>query len=178
MASSIFGISFGVTFDGSNTTVTGALLLADGTPAAPSLAYASQPGLGWMKAASGVMDFMSPSYSVSIPMFRLAGSVGPTIASNIALLFVSSGGAAGTPTFSMRSPGAGQLNYFTTTAETTGVGIDVATDATLKIRTRAQTGYATTDTLGLKSSASAGASFGPSAVASLTTVNGIVTAAS
>ncbi len=63
-------------------------------------------------------------------------------------------------------------------AQTAGVGLDVATDTILKIRTTAQTGYATIDCLGYKASGVAGANFGPSAVASLTVVNGIVTAAS
>lgn len=62
--------------------------------------------------------------------------------------------------------------------QSAGIGFDLTTDALLKIRTRAQTGYATVDCLGLKASGVAGASFGPSAVASITVVNGIITAIS
>lgn len=78
---------------------------------------------------------------------------------------------------SMNSPADSQANI-TNFAGTVGAGFDISTDAVLKVRTRAQTGYATVDCLGLKASGAAGANFGPSAVASLTIVNGIVTAAS
>ena len=44
------------------------------------------------------------------------------------------------------SPGTSQLN-FTDTGKVAGIGVDVATDAVLKVRTRAQTGYATVDAL-------------------------------
>ncbi len=61
----------------------------------------------------------------------------------------------------------------------TGVGLDFVTDAVLKVRTRAQTGYATVDALGYSVSGTAGvASFGPAGVVSITIVNGIVTAIS
>jgi len=77
----------------------------------------------------------------------------------------------------LKSPADAQLNLLNS-AESAGVGIDVATDTVLKIRTRAQTGYATVDCLGLKASGVAGVSFGPAHPASITIVNGIVTAAS
>lgn len=63
-------------------------------------------------------------------------------------------------------------------ATTSGAGFDVTTDAVLKLRTRAHTGYATLDCLGLKASGAAGASFGPGLPTSITVVNGIVTAIS
>jgi hypothetical protein len=59
---------------------------------------------------------------------------------------------------------------------TAGIGFDVTTDSTLKVRTRAQTGYATVDALGYSVSGTPGASRGAGAVVSLTVVNGIVTA--
>ncbi len=77
----------------------------------------------------------------------------------------------------LTSPVDGQLN-FTTNAISAGVGLDVTTDALLKVRTRAQTGYATIDCLGLKASGAAGATYGPGVVTSITVVNGIVTACS
>ncbi len=75
------------------------------------------------------------------------------------------------------APANGQMNL-TNNAATAGVGLDFSTDAVLLLRTRAQSAYATLDVLGLKASGTAGANFGPSAVASLTIVNGVVTAAS
>lgn len=54
----------------------------------------------------------------------------------------------------MRSPANGQIN-FTNAAENAGTGIDVLTDAILKIRTRAQTGYATVDALAYRVSGAA-----------------------
>ena len=45
------------------------------------------------------------------------------------------------------APVVGQFQ-FTNAAQTVGVGLDVATDAVLKVRTRAQTGYATVDASG------------------------------
>jgi len=77
----------------------------------------------------------------------------------------------------MSSPADGQLNL-TNTAGTAGAGFDFATDAILKVRTRAQSAYATVDALGYSVSGAAGVSFGPAAVASITVVNGIVTAIS
>lgn len=77
----------------------------------------------------------------------------------------------------LRSPANAQINFLNQ-AETAGVGFDIATDAILKLRVRAQNAYATLDVLGLKASGAAGASFGPGLPTSLTVVNGIVTAAS
>jgi hypothetical protein len=76
------------------------------------------------------------------------------------------------------SPADSQIN-FTNNATSVGVGIDVGTDAIMKIRTRAQTGYATIDALGYKVSGVAGvATFGPAAVASITVTNGLIVAIS
>jgi len=77
----------------------------------------------------------------------------------------------------LRSPANGQVNIFNN-ASTSGVGVDVTTDAVLKVRTTAQSAYATVDCLGLKASGVAGVTFGPAHPASITIVNGIVTAAS
>lgn len=77
----------------------------------------------------------------------------------------------------MTSPANGQLNFINS-SNTAGVGFDFATDAVLKLRTRAQSAYATLDVLGLKASGVAGASFGPGLPTSITVVNGIITAIS
>ncbi len=66
----------------------------------------------------------------------------------------------------------------TNNAQTSGVTFNLNTNAVLKVRNIADGAYATVDCLGLKASGAAGASFGPSAVASITVVNGIVTAIS
>ena len=76
----------------------------------------------------------------------------------------------------LSSPANGQINL-TNQLATAGVGLDMATDATLKIRTTAQTGYATVDALAYQVSGVAGVSFS-GAITNLTVVNGIVTAAS
>ena len=74
----------------------------------------------------------------------------------------------------IRGVGNGTTNL-TNNAETAGIGIDVATDAVLKVRTRAQTGYATLDCLGLKASGAAGFNGTVTPVNTITVVNGIVT---
>ncbi len=71
----------------------------------------------------------------------------------------------------------GQLT-FSNGSGLTGAGFDVTTDSVLKIRTRAQTGYATVDALGYSVSGVAGASKAAGPVTSITIVNGIVTACS
>lgn len=72
------------------------------------------------------------------------------------------------------SPANAQLNL-TNFAGSAGIGFDVSTDAVLKIRTRAQTGYGTIDCLGLKASGTAGFNGTVGPVATITVVNGIVT---
>lgn len=73
--------------------------------------------------------------------------------------------------------GSGKINLTDANA-TTGVGFDVATDGVLKIRSRAQSAYATVDALGYSVSGVAGASKTAGPVTSITVVNGIVTAIS
>lgn len=77
---------------------------------------------------------------------------------------------------SYTSPADGQINW-TNNAASAGVGFDFATDAILKIRTRAQSAYATIDALAYRASGVAGVDFGPGLPTSLTIVKGIVTAA-
>lgn len=78
----------------------------------------------------------------------------------------------------MASPVDGQWNL-TKNAQTIGVGLDVATDAVLKVRTRAQSAYATVDALSYSTGGVAGVTtFGPAAVTSITVKGGIITAIS
>jgi hypothetical protein len=72
---------------------------------------------------------------------------------------------------------ASQWN-FANVAGTVGFGLDGATNNVMKVRTRAQTGYATVDALGYSVSGVAGASKAAGPVTSITVVNGIVTAIS
>lgn len=69
------------------------------------------------------------------------------------------------------SPADGQVNAFNN-ASSSGVGLDVNTNAVLKVRTTAQTGYATVDALAYQVSGVAGAT---GTFANVTVVNGIVT---
>jgi hypothetical protein len=73
--------------------------------------------------------------------------------------------------------GSGKLNLVNA-SWTVGVGLDVATDSVLKIRTRAQSGYATVDALGYRVSGVPGASKAAGPVTSITVVNGLITAIS
>lgn len=180
MASSIFVQPGGVTSDGAgNVTVSGQLLLPDGTTTAPSLAFTSQPGFGLRRGGSGLLDFIHPAYSTTAPMIRFHTSFGMVVGSNRGMSLVPTGGADTSPgsAASLYSNANNQLQLANGNA-TTGVGLDFTTNNLLLLRNLAFNAYTTLDTLALKASGAAGASFGPSAVASLTTVSGIVTAAS
>ena len=79
---------------------------------------------------------------------------------------------------SFAAPADAQLSILNN-SETIGIGLDVATDAVLKIRTRAQTAYAQIDALGHSTQGVAGVTtFGPAAVTSITVKGGIITAIS
>lgn len=150
----------------------------DGVINAPGWTWANAPTDGWYRSGTGILSLSLNGYSATVPMAQLSQGIGLVIGGNVGLGFVAAGGAGSASTTFMRSVGNGLFNLSSTTAETVGVGLNLLTDAVLVLRTRAQTGYATLDCLGLKASGVAGANFGPSAVASLTIVNGIVTAAS
>lgn len=144
---------------------------------APPYAFSGDPTTGLASSAVGTLDFVTAGVSrVSILAGQMNTSVTITSTSYIIAtlgLFPAGGSKTG-----MQSPADGQLNILPS-ALTTGVGFDVNTNSVLKVRTIAQTGYATVDALGYKVSGVAGlASFGPAVVNSLTVVNGLVTAAS
>lgn len=76
------------------------------------------------------------------------------------------------------SPADSQINL-TNNAASIGVGFDVASDAVLKVRTRAQSAYAQVDALGYSTGGVAGVTtFGPAGVTSITVKGGIITAIS
>ncbi len=168
MASSIFlNPSFGLSSSGGSVTFTTPALFADGLGSAPGLAFASEPGTGFFKQAAG-----------SLGVALSGGEWARFSAGNFLVFGNTATVALGNSSDALLSRvAAGQINM--TDASSHGIGFDVVTDAVMKVRTRAQTGYATVDALGYKVSGVAGvAAFGPSAVASITVVNGIITAIS
>lgn len=129
---------FSVTKAG-GATVAGPFLFPDGTVAAPSIAFSSQTGLGFYRAAASILDLAIPVYSVTVPMVRYSGSVGQILGAGIGIGFVASGGAGGTITSYLRSPGAAQLLVSSTQSETSGYGLSSGTDGTMALRGRAFT---------------------------------------
>lgn len=114
------------------------------------------------------------SYPFSFPSdgsFTTQGSL--TSSSSIAAAAASS--IFWTARSKIQSPADGQVNL-NNNAVSAGVGFDVATDAILKVRTRAQTAYATIDALAYQVSGVAGVSGTITAASTVTVVNGIITA--
>jgi len=131
-------------------------------------------------SAQGGWNFDGTTVNVSNPLSvtgLITTSGGLTTTSSGDITVSSSRFISWSARGSLNSPADSQVN-FTNFAGTSGVGWDVSTDAVAKLRTRAQSAYATLDCLGLKASGTAGASFGPAGIVSITIVNGIVTAAS
>ena len=156
MPSSIFiNTAFGTTVP---------VLFPDGTSALPALSFSSEPTLGFWRSSAATVTLQG-NLAVTASMVATGAAGGNKFALGIGTLLNGVGLADG------------QANI-TNNASSAGTGLDVTTDAVLKVRTRAQSAYATVDALGYKVSGAAGANFGPSAVASLTVVNGLVTAAS
>lgn len=147
-----------------NSNITALQALAAGSSGAPSLAFSAEPTLGIWRQQAGIM-VVQGSLTVS-----------GTFTGNANVNCATTGGFLwGSTRNRMTAPADGQIN-FANLALTSGVGFDFSTDTVLKIRTRAQTGYATVDALGYSVSGVAGASKGAGAVTSITVVNGIVTA--
>lgn len=157
------------TFTG-NTTFTGQGLFANGSAALPGIAWASEPSIGFFKEFAGYTSVKG----------KLTGPGGVALVANA---FTSDTLIQATTTLGFvtkslfTSPIDGQANL-TNNQMTIGVGFDILTDAIFKIRTRAQTGYASIDCLGLLASGVAGANKTQTPVTSITVVNGIVTAVS
>lgn len=130
---------------------------------------------------SGLLKFGSSlnGGAYSYPMtLTSGGDLTPTGDVNAQHIVAAPTKLLGWGTRSLLSSGATGLVNITTNAQTAGVGFDVATDAVLKVRTRAQTGYATVDALAYQASGAAGVSYGPAGVTSITVVGGIITAIS
>ena len=182
-------------------TVGGVGYFANGSAPAPSIAQASDPDNGiffgtnqvrfatagverWTIGATGVLTGAAGGSIALAAGTNLTTNGGGSPTAIAGGIEVSAGNSSFTGTitlnsrFSLSAGGSTGLGLIRNAAETAGVGVDVATDAVLKIRTRAHTGYATVDALAYQVSGVAGASFGPGVVTNLTVVNGIVTAAS
>lgn len=151
-------------------------LLPDGVLAAPALSFAAAPGTGIYRVGANTIGFV-PSGSTAVISMDLV-TLGLPSSTAVAWTNNATVGYTGQDTFLIRGGGAALLNFGNSVTPTVGVGFDFATNAVLKLRTLAQTGYATLDVLGLKASGAAGANFGPAGIVSITVVNGIVTAAS
>lgn len=148
MASSVFLLAPGLS-----------ILFPDGTQAGPAISFASETTLGFYRSGAGTIGLAGGTLiltggGVKVPAANVLGWSSSTL---------------------MFPPADGQMNI-ANSGQTAGIGFDFATDSLLKLRTRAQTGYATLDCLGLKASGVAGASGTGTVVTQLTVVNGIVTA--
>lgn len=161
---------FGVRVNGAPRLTGAVVSLAPGTATLPGLAFTGDLDTGLENPAANTLGLTVGGTERLTLDANGAVVGGNVIAAAGSLLGFYGRSVVGTPA-------DGQVNV-TNNAQAAGVGLDVGTDAILKVRTRAQSGYATVDVLGLKASGAAGASFGPGLASSLTIVNGIVTAAS
>lgn len=129
-----------------------------GTTASPSYAFSSEPSSGWYRKAAGNIalsvlgvDRINADPTSSFvrgpdggAYFIVTGG-GSGVAVNSCPFVFSNGG---TPKFIFGQVGATDAQVtITNGSATTGVGLDVSTDALLKIRTRAQTGDASVSAL-------------------------------
>jgi len=137
----------------------GQILMRDGTLSLPSLSFISDAAIGIYKYAA-----------------NLIGIKGWTVFnSNITM-------SAGTPVINMGS--GGQIVGLTGSIAvrsidtTKGFALNTSTDGVMKVRNKDDSLPAQVDALGYKAGGVAGVSFGPAAPASITVVNGIVTAIS
>lgn len=169
----------GLRVDGNATTVvepaittpqgTPRILAADSAPGVlPVYSFASEPTLGFLRSQAGIM--------------ALNGALVVSTTVN-AFSNVSCGLTAYFTWGSLRNrigaPADGQMTM-TNLAVSSGVGLDFLTDGVLKVRTRAPLAdTATVDAKVFSSGGAAGvATFGPSAVTSITVKGGIITAIS
>lgn len=171
-----------------NAGVTSPIFWPDGTAALPGAAFVSEPSSGLYRVSAGdislqVLGVSRIEASTAASTLRAPdGGAYFNVQNGIAQVNSAALHMANASTakwiFSAVSATDGQL-VMTAGNTSLGVGLDVTTDAVLKIRTRAQSAYATVDALGYKVGGVAGvAAFGPSVVTSITVVNGLITAIS
>ena len=165
------------------TITSGQFLAANGTAAAPGFAFASETRAGMWTDGSDVFIGTGTGTSGSIGIYTRGtlnwvinnGLISDQGGNGISPRYVQFSGASSA--YLRGGSGDGLLNIVNA-ANTIGFGLDAATDAIMKVRTRAHSGYATVDALGYKVSGAAGASFGPGLPTSITVVNGLITAIS
>jgi hypothetical protein len=172
LSSSTFLIS-GAPITGGTSTTTKPLALIETAGATTTIWNTAGTMLGVNAPSAFAGDLLSVWLN-GVARFSVSSAGVVTISSNVVAGAGSSYQWSGRSLVS--SPADGEMNV-TNNAATAGVGFDFATDAVLKIRTTAQTGYATIDALGYK----AGGVAGISAVCSVaptgvTYTGGIVTA--
>lgn len=185
MANSVFLGPFGIVFNGSGFVFSSPGLFPDGTAALPGIAFANEPSSGIQRvgAADVSLQVLGVSrFEANATATSLKAPDGGAYA-----IFAVGSWQVNSASLNMASSGSNKWSWVaatatdgqivaTTGAGTAGVGLDIATDAVLKVRTRAQTGYATVDCLGLKASGVAGASGTGTVISAITVVNGIITA--
>lgn len=174
MASSVFIGIQGFSNNGTQIVFSLPGAFPDGLVGAPSITFANELTSGLYRQGAGNLRFTiagADVINISNGLLSVLTSGGQIqVPSNASFSwagtgFLTAGGSTGT--FLWRN-----------VALTAGIGLDVNTDAVLKVRATSLAAYATVDCLGLKASGVAGATFGPSVLTSITIVNGIVTAAS
>lgn len=147
-------IDGGVRINGVTSQPVGTLLFGNGLITAPSIAFAAEPTTGWFRAGTGDVRLVE---SGTLAVTIAAGVL--TTADNI--ISGSRFYAGGAARAYASSPANGQWN-FSNNAGTAGAGLDFSTDAVLKIRTAAQSAYATIDALAYQTSGVAGVGFAAS----------------
>lgn len=146
----------------------GSFYAADGTALLPAYSFTAEPTLGfWRNGAASIRVQGALSTTGSL----LSGAtLGVGAGSSLAWTADAFG--------SIAAPANGQFN-FRNNANSAGVGIDVTTDSTLKVRTRAQADTAIVDASRFSVQGAGGVvTFGPAAVVSITVRGGIITAIS
>ncbi len=123
-------------------TSAGAINGPVGAAGTPTYSFTTEAGLGWYRAGAGNLAF------------AVGGSAPISLVSAGIALNNTAGGITFASAARIAGPAAavtGQIN-FVNAAATVGIGIDVATDAILKIRTRAQSADASLTALDLTAS--------------------------
>ncbi len=173
MASSIFLGTFATS---SGTIVpTVPIAFPDGAIGAPAITWANALTSGFYRNAAN--DFRWSTAGVDVLQI---GPASVTLLASGGSLNIPSGGSfgAGSSFFLTGGLGTGIVQIRNATVAA-GFCLNVNTDGVMVVRDRTNAAFGSVDALGYKVSGVAGAAaFGPSAVASITVVNGLITAIS
>lgn len=159
MASSIFLWPGFFSSNGSGIVFAQSGLFPDGTTALPGIAFALEPSSGLQRSGAGDISLQV----LGVSRLEASGTNTAVKAPDGGAYFQVSTGAvqvnsaslslanAGTPKFIFSAATANDAQAVVTNgAGAVGVGLDVSSDAVLKIRTRAQSAYASLDALALR----------------------------